>query len=40
VLAKTITSSQIVKHNSKKIFGISFHPEVRNEKIVSNFMLI
>lgn len=40
VLAKTITSSQIVKHNSKNIFGISFHPEVRNEEIVSNFMLI
>lgn len=40
VLAKTDTSPQIVKHNRKDIFGISFHPEVRNEKIVSNFMLI
>ena len=40
VLAKTSTTPQIVKHNSKNIFGISFHPEVRNENILSNFFLI
>jgi len=40
VLARSETSFQVVKHNSKNIFGISFHPEVRNEEIISNFLLI
>lgn len=40
LLARTKTSPQIVKHNSKNIFGMSFHPEVRNETILSNFMLL
>jgi len=40
VLARSKTSFQVVKHNSKNIFGISFHPEVRNEEIISNFLLI
>ena len=40
VLAKTDTTPQIVKHNSKDVFGISFHPEVRNENILLNYLLI
>ncbi|MEO1955183.1 MAG: hypothetical protein CXT75_00315 [Methanobacteriota archaeon] len=40
VLAKSESCIQAVKHVSKEIYGISFHPEVRNEKIVSNFLLI
>ena len=39
-LAASETSVQIVKHKNKDIFGVSFHPEVRNENIVSNFLKI
>jgi GMP synthase-like glutamine amidotransferase len=28
---------QAVKHRDKKIFGVLFHPEVRNKQIISNF---
>ena len=40
VLAKSKNSIQAVKHNSREIYGISFHPEVRNQQIVTNFLLI
>ena len=40
VLANSENSIQAVKHVCKDIYGILFHPEVRNEEIVSNFMLI
>ena len=40
VLAKSETSIQAVKHVNREIYGISFHPEVRNEKIISNFLKI
>ncbi len=40
ILAKSSNCIQAVKHVSKDIFGISFHPEVRNEKIISNFLKI
>ena len=40
VLASSKTSIQAVKHVTKEIYGISFHPEVRNEKIISNFLKI
>ena len=40
VLAKSDNCIQAVKHVSKEIFGISFHPEVRNEEIISNFLKI
>lgn len=29
--------NQAVKHNSKEIYGILFHPEVRNEDFILNF---
>ena len=30
---------QAIKHKTKKIYGVLFHPEVRNEKLVINFVL-
>ena len=40
ILAKSETSIQAVKHVTREIYGILFHPEVRNEKIISNFLKI
>ena len=40
VLARSETSVQVIKHKSREIFGVSFHPEVRNEEIVENFLRI
>jgi len=30
--------AQAVKHKNKKIFGVLFHPEVRNKKMILNFV--
>tara|TARA_B000000437_G_scaffold212551_1_gene184384 strand:+ start:383 stop:925 length:543 start_codon:yes stop_codon:yes gene_type:complete len=40
VLATSDNSIQAVKHKSKEIYGISFHPEVRNQVVVRNFLKI
>ena len=40
VLARSKTSNQLIKHKTKDIFGVSFHPEVRNESIIENFLSI
>jgi len=40
ILAMGENSIQAVKHVTREIYGISFHPEVRNEKIISNFLKI
>lgn len=32
--------NQIIKHETNPIYGISFHPEVRNEKMLKNFVKI
>ena len=40
VLARSENSIQIIKHKSRQIFGVSFHPEVRNQKIIDNFLQI
>ena len=40
VLATSDNSIQAVKHKSKEIYGISFHPEVRNQEVVRNFLKI
>ena len=29
--------AQAVKHKEKQIYGVLFHPEVRNKKIITNF---
>ena len=38
VLARSEHSLQVIKHESREIYGVSFHPEVRNEEIVRNFL--
>ena len=40
IIAKNGNSTKIIKHKTKNIFGVSFHPEVRNEKIIYNFLKI
>ena len=40
ILAKTEETIQLVSHKELNIFGVLFHPEVRNEQIVTNFLLI
>ena len=40
ILARSDTSVQVIKHKSRKIVGVSFHPEVRNQEIVENFLRI
>ena len=37
ILAET-TTIQSIKHKEKPFYGIMFHPEVRNEEIVKNFI--
>ena len=37
ILAET-NSIQAIKHKEKPFYGIMFHPEVRNEEIVKNFI--
>jgi GMP synthase-like glutamine amidotransferase len=38
ILAKSENTVQAIKHKSKIVFGIMFHPEVRNSNIISNFI--
>jgi len=38
VFASSENVSQAVKHKSKNIFGILFHPEVRNKELIINFV--
>jgi len=40
VLAKSEKTIQMISHKKINIFGVSFHPEVRNQQIVTNFLLI
>ena len=40
VIAETDNSHQIVKHKDKNFFGVLFHPEVRNESVIENFLKI
>ena len=40
VIAETDNSHQIVKHKGKNFFGVLFHPEVRNESVIENFLKI
>ena len=39
-LAKAGETIQMVSHKELNIFGVLFHPDVRNEQIVTNFLLI
>jgi GMP synthase (glutamine-hydrolysing) len=38
VLAESTKCIQAIKHKQKKIYGILFHPEVRNQEILRNFV--
>ena len=38
ILATSPQASQVVKIPNFPIYGVSFHPEVRNENIISNFL--
>lgn len=38
VLAKSKKCVQGMKHNSKEIYGVLFHPEVRNREIIERFV--
>ena len=40
ILATSENCIQAVKHMSREIYGISFHPEVRNQEVVKNFLNI
>jgi GMP synthase (glutamine-hydrolysing) len=37
-LAESTKCIQAIKHKQKKIYGILFHPEVRNQEILRNFI--
>lgn len=39
ILAKSDSTIQAIKHKNKEIYGIIFHPEVRNCKIIGNFLI-
>ncbi|MGE5575252.1 MAG: glutamine amidotransferase-related protein [Ignavibacteria bacterium] len=38
-LAKSSKCIQVVKHKQKNIYGVLFHPEVRNQEIIKRFIL-
>lgn len=38
VLAKSVHCTQVIKHKTKPIYGVLFHPEVRNEWILERFI--
>ena len=40
VWAKSTKCVQIVKHKIKPIYGVLFHPEVRNPEIIKRFILL
>ena len=40
ILAKSEKTIQMISHKKINAFGVSFHPEVRNQEIITNFLLI
>jgi len=38
VLSETTQCAQAIKHRQKDIFGVLFHPEVRNREIIERFV--
>jgi GMP synthase (glutamine-hydrolysing) len=39
ILAKSEKAVQAIKHKKKEIYGVLFHPEVRNKEIIKRFIL-
>jgi GMP synthase (glutamine-hydrolysing) len=37
-LAKSTKCIQAIKHKQKNIYGVLFHPEVRNQEIIQRFI--
>ena len=40
ILAESTKCTQAIKHKQKNIFGVLFHPEVRNQEIIKRFIQI
>jgi len=40
VLAESENGVEAVKHQKKQIYGVLFHPEVRNKEIIERFLLM
>ena len=40
VLAESENGAEAVKHQKKQIYGVLFHPEVRNKEIIERFLLM
>jgi GMP synthase (glutamine-hydrolysing) len=38
MLAKSENCIQAIKHKNKDIYGVLFHPEVRNKEVIQNFI--
>lgn len=38
ILARSEKSIQAIKHTKKKVFGVTFHPEVRNLWVIDGFL--
>lgn len=39
VIAESVKCVHAIKHKSKEIYGVLFHPEVRNKEIIQQFVL-
>ncbi len=37
ILAKSKDSIHVIKHKNKEIYGVVFHPEVRNRWVIEKF---
>jgi GMP synthase-like glutamine amidotransferase len=40
VLAESKKCVQAIKHKKKAVYGVLFHPEVRNKEILERFILL
>lgn len=38
ILAKSNGCAQVMKHRSRQLYGVQFHPEVRNPEIIERFL--
>ena len=40
VIALSKNCPQVIRHKNKPFFGVLFHPEVRNKKVLTNFAIL